>query len=607
MNKLDIIKDGNEIHEELKKNIDTYQEKAKYTIGDKEIKMTKARANLNALVMSVLPEEFHKKEYLFLEEGSESNMDDYEQMIADTLFDLDYDLDRIKEIIFDLKEMIMKHIEMFNMHVNVDISTYDFIRMARMDEEIEDIMTGDCFDESMSAYEVIDRKKELEDKIEKHVIENKIDPFYTMLASEAGMRRPQFFDIVIGIGIRPYRKEIYPYVIKDKWLNGLTSKENFWVENDSARNALILQKRHITKTGTFNKRVTMLNQPSYLNDDPDFMCDTIAFTEEKITEDNYERFIQTYHMVDDKPELITRDNIKDLIGETIALRQPLTCASEYGICRYCIGDQFYFDNLEGYKGGEKNIGSVITKQKIAPRVQGYLSAKHNNTANLDPVPIKSDDWDKYFDIHCLDTLNFKNDLKGIYFDGEINIFRDKIEKDTIKVSSNKMTLVFNNGKEKTFETEKGSYFYTFEEDFGEEEDEVLNEENVHVWITNSPVSTGYHTLRAIFIDNDGKTERAIKDLKDFMSNEKIVVPYLMIRNLIRDPDNLEERPDFSNKENPPMQIVTMQKAIKNMKELGLKLSIGWFSDMLSNTKNYRENKTKPTRFDILFKSRKDGV
>lgn len=607
MTKMDLIKDWEKIHESVKKNIKEHRKKNIYTINKNELEMTNARANLNALLLSVLPKEIKDKDSLFLKDGSSDNLHAYEQSIADRLFDEGYELDRVKEIIYELKRMIIKHTEMFNMEVNVDISMYDFIRMARVSDEMEEILTEETINKEMSAYEVIEEKHRQQEIIEKGIMDNKIDPFYTMLASGSGMRRPQFFDITTYIGIRPFRKEVYPYIIPESWINGLQHKESFWVENDSARNALILQKLHITKTGTFNKRVTMLNQPSYLNEDPDHMCDTINFTREKITKDNYERYIQTYYMEDGEPKLITRQNIKDLIGTEVDLRQPLTCTSDDGICRYCIGDQLYFDNIEGYKGGQRNLGAVVTKQKIAPKVQGYLSAKHNNTANMNTLKIKEGDseeavyyheLDHIFKLWKLDTMKFDREVANLEF-----LEPDLTRK---KAMSSKIRVTFVDGETFVLEVQE-SYFYTTIENYNSKSNTVIDSSDLHMWITNNPVSSGYHALNKIFRKNDGKVKKAIDDLIGLMDDDKIVIPYLLIRNLIRDPDNNEKRPDFAGQENPPMAILSMSNAIKNLEELSLKMSIGWFKYMLSDVRNFRDETTIDTKFDVLFRSRKEGI
>lgn len=598
--KLDIVDDGEEIVEIMKDNMSEYKKKEVYVFNGKSFEMTRARASLNALIFQVLPESFQSEDYLFMEEGSSKNLHNYEQLIADQLFDDGYNVDEVKEIIYDLKEQIITHVNMFNMHVNIDISMYDFIKMIRDDDRIKKIMCNDIFNQDMGAHQIQELKKQLCDEIEEYVLENEVDPFYTMLSAGAGMRRAQFYDITVGVGIRPYREQVYPYTIPESWLNGLKTKESFWVENDSARNALILQKLHITDTGTFNKRATMLAQPNYLHEDPSYMCDTINFVEEEVTKDNFYRFVGSYHMVGDEPKMITPHDT-DLIGKVINYRQPLTCTCDDGICRYCVGDKLYFDNIEGFMGGQRNLGAVITKQKIAPRVQGYLSAKHNNSANLSPLKVHSKvDWTKIFDIAEVDKFRFREEVQWVEFEepektGYIFPRYDRIFK------SSKIHVKIKGEKTITFDTE--SYFYVDSENFDEESNRVIDINDIHLRVVNNPVSSGYHKINKIFNKSEN-AKVAVDDLKELMSEEKMVVPYLLVRNLVRDAKNLEERPDFANTVNPALTIVPMSTAIRNMKELGLKLSIGWFGDALADVRNYKDEKTKPTKFNILFRSRK---
>ncbi|MFW6025958.1 MAG: hypothetical protein ACOCRX_06405, partial [Candidatus Woesearchaeota archaeon] len=291
-----------------------------------------------------------------------------------------------------------------------------------------------------------------------------------------------------------------------------------------------------------------------------------------------------------------------LIGETILLRQPYTCNSENGVCHYCIGENLYFDNLKGYHGGERNFGVAISKEKVAPKVQGHLSAKHNIVAKLfdkDGNPLTKingvKNWHDYFDIKYIDKIVFKDniDIK------EIKLIKVKDKGKRKAVYRRKMEITLKHDEKIDFIT--NSIFYTKRNNIDVESGLVTDISDIHIEIINNPVSSGYHELDDIFNGNKGNIQKAMKELKKLMSKEKAIVPYLLIRNIIRKKGENEKRPDYSKK-NPKEEILTMQTAIRNFKELGLKLNIGFFKSMLSDIRNYTD--TKPSKFDILFESRR---
>ena len=47
--------------------------------------------------------------------------------------------------------------------------------------------------------------------------------------------------------------------------------------------------------------------------------------------------VNRYHMVDNKLELINKENYKDLVGKTIFIRSPILCTSQK-VCQTCYGD-----------------------------------------------------------------------------------------------------------------------------------------------------------------------------------------------------------------------------------------------------------------------------
>lgn len=120
-----------------------------------------------------------------------------------------------------------------------------------------------------------------------------------------------------------------------------------------------------------------------------------------------------------------------LIGETVLLKDPITCASKEGICRKCYGELFDVNKTLNSAGG-------LSATRISePVTQNILSSKHLLATDSETIEFENQDFYEYFNVYANEImierdnddieknsliLILKNIVKLEEFDGDINKF-----------------------------------------------------------------------------------------------------------------------------------------------------------------------------------------
>ena len=103
---------------------------------------------------------------------------------------------------------------------------------------------------------------------------------------------------------------------------------------------------------------------------------------------------------------IDSDVDDELIGETIWMRSPVTCACKNGrICKECYGDLWYRNRDLNSAG--LYAGFIV----MNPVAQGLLSAKHHQGTNSDMI-VFNEGFDKYFVVDSTDIV-IRNDIEDV--------------------------------------------------------------------------------------------------------------------------------------------------------------------------------------------------
>lgn len=195
-----------------------------------------------------------------------------------------------------------------------------------------------------------------------------------------GINPRQYKEFTIHEGTKPDGNGgIYPHVINSSFANGgLRCENDFLTDSGAARTAQILSKENVGDAGRFSRVLGLNNEYTRLHDDPKYICRTQNLM--KVTIKNERMLIMyknrwyrnTPNGVEHKISITPLKHDKDLIGKTIYLRSPMTCASAargHGVCHRCYG-------------GLSNVNYSLSAGKIAAEIlcsiltQILLSSKH---------------------------------------------------------------------------------------------------------------------------------------------------------------------------------------------------------------------------------------
>lgn len=195
-------------------------------------------------------------------------------------------------------------------------------------------------------------------------------------ASEAINPR-QFKEARLNIGTKPAANgEVYPDIIDRSFTTGgVNTPKDYFIESSTARTAQILSKTNVGDSGDFARLLGLNNMDTILNMDFNYECMSQHFMQYTVKTEKHLNMIKNrYYRLNPRgmQYLIDPKKDKHLIGQTIYLRSPMTCASKSsgtGICKCCYGD-LYYTNIN------INVGKIAAEILSSILTQILLSAKH---------------------------------------------------------------------------------------------------------------------------------------------------------------------------------------------------------------------------------------
>ena len=201
-------------------------------------------------------------------------------------------------------------------------------------------------------------------------------------ASE-GINPKQFKEFTINIGSKPDgHGGIFPAIINKSFINGgVSSPLDYFIESSTGRTAQIIKYNNVGSSGHFARLLGLNNMDSYLNENPNYDCYSYNFLVITIKDKKTLKMLNNrYYRLNPRGKelLISASKDKHLIGKTIYLRSPVTCASAargQGICYKCYGDLAYTVYDTEIQSGV-NIGRIASETLSSSLTQKLLSAKH---------------------------------------------------------------------------------------------------------------------------------------------------------------------------------------------------------------------------------------
>lgn len=299
------------------------------------------------------------------------------------------------------------HIEAFSYYLANTINNEDDIELMKVCPEYYDLLHTSL--EGIPFADVKDEGQRLTDRTIEIIKESKKYLGYehgltnSFRASEAINPR-QYKESRINIGTKSAYDKVYPVIINQSFSNGGVNRPiYYYIESSTARTAQVLSKINVGDSGDFARLLGLNNTDTILNLNKDYECMSRHFIKYEIKSAKHLSMIKDryYRFNVLGLEYKINDSDTSLIGKTIYLRSPMTCASlsaGKGICKRCYGD-LYYTNID------INIGKIAAEILSSILTQTLLSSKH-----LLETKIIKTKWNKEFtsffdiDINCISLI-----------------------------------------------------------------------------------------------------------------------------------------------------------------------------------------------------------
>lgn len=452
--------------------------------------------------------------------------------------------------------------------------------------------------------------------------------FKPFLNSGQGVKTDQLNEFMVSEGLKPdLEGNTFPIPINTNLLmRGLDTPTHYLLDASGGRKALIMNKEFTGKSGYFARRLDLLCLNIKLHDDPDYDCKTKRLIE--FTIDNFEvlKRLNGIHYKKKPNDIIYRiidyRNDLHLIGKTVHLRTAATCNSKKGICHKCYGELSYINN-------DISIGLFAVKELTSKFTQNILSSKHllkthsteiklpkvfDEILTLDGgyIMINPDleNLSKYtitIDPNEIENDNELDDESSSKYIKQFKIKNKKTNKShTISAESEDE----DDKRKKIFMTDYIEKLMVYDNDtemYNVKLDKIETDE-ILFWVVvenNELIKPLNDTKKLIdskdhFDCNtiDEMAQKFCKLLIDSHISTHMTHAFVIMRNIMRNPDKLLELPDYSLSD-PEYEMLSVQKALKYHPSPLVSLSFERIKEQFKNPITFQ--KKGSSMLDGLFK------
>lgn len=539
----------------------------------------------------------------------------------------DYNVDQkiinesVSNILYNLRYISID----FSDIMNLTFSDNDFIQMYE-DPVYRDIMKVELSEDAQPV-EVEKVLNQHQDRLIQKLKQDKENPVGVMLRANSGVKAKQLAEFLISIGMKPtLTGEVMPIPIQTSSLIGGLSKPSYqYIDAVGARKPLIMNNKSMGKAGYFGKKVSELCKTVVMSTNT-LDCGSTHLIKYELKSKKYlSKLNGKFYKLDpdsddDYRVLSPRDT--DLIGKTIYARGAQTCScGRNSICARCIGtiSNLNWDIASG-------LGVFESQELTKELEQKILSGKHLLTTRSETIEF-SEEFYKYFSLSVGEiTLSEMGDFKdlalyvvpeeiakieefdndstyntyistGRFFiknlktkeDTEIRILQDKeiyITEETTK------QLRDNNGLMKLKDIDDSTQIF-----------EVI--------ILNNELTKPLYDLMSL-LDSDKKegfdeitidtiSQRFLDIIIESGISASMVSGEILLNRLIRKPDDVMSRPDFSLDKMPEYYIYTVTKVLENNESVTVGLGFENLKRQLTNSN--LDRRTSPSFMDAFFKEK----
>lgn len=343
-----------ELKQEIINDINTRQDLVNVIISGDEYELTKG----NLLTLLILAKPFN----VFNEEFTEdflidvSNVNEYETYLDHLIQYFLYQKDlKINPVIIDILDELVEISGSINYNYGSTISLKSIIDLSKRNERFREIINMKINPEdNIPADKIMELTnnnlkemiKIIEEDEEGNILQN-------YLNSDAGINTKQLGQVLSYIALKPdFNENIIPIPINTSFARGLTNVTEYFINAIGARKALITSHHQVRKSGYLTRKLSLLTIDQFINDTKD--CGSNFPLELEIKDKTTLKQLNGRFYYDDNDNLCSiSENDTDLIGKTLRIRTPITCACQDGICETCYGKLSKINK-------EMNIGIIGT-------------------------------------------------------------------------------------------------------------------------------------------------------------------------------------------------------------------------------------------------------
>ena len=469
------------------------------------------------------------------------------------------------------------------------------------------------------------------------------DPF----RAKQGINTKQYKEFQINIGTKPDGQGgVWPTAINHSFINGgVTTPIEYFIESSTGRTAQIIKLKNVGSSGQFARNLGLNNMDSKLYEDPSYDCKSDNFIRIEIRSKQALKMLNNrYYRLhpNGMDHLINYKKDIHLLGKTVYLRSPITCASAAagkGICYKCYGDLAYtlFDVEQGFG---INIGRIASEILSSALTQKLLSAKH-----LLETAITKVTWCPEFN----DYFEIVDNIIKIAPDLDYKDYRLQIDPDNIELENDEdEDLIDDDDGSSGVYNEFITAFDVVRVSTGEEF-HITNDKMEQLFITNElnavirrkgepidgKISIGFNELKESYlfvmqIENNELTKTLYK-LLNILNKKQTTQSYatisdlyqdlmdttiegglnissshleVILMNQVRDVEDIFNKPKWWE-HNPPYNIITLNEALTNNPSVTISISYQKIKRMFYNPLTFKKN--GPSFMDLFFMERPQVV
>ena len=517
-----------------------------------------------------------------------------------------------------------RYIDEFAFYLANTINLEDFIDLMNKYPEFNEILhadlTGVPIDEVKSVGMELANKSIQYIKNSDHCLSN----FF--IAGE-GVNPKQYKEFAINIGTKPDGNGgVYPVTVNTNFITGgVNDVLSYIIESSTGRTAQIIVEGNVGISGNFARLLGLNNIDTILHNNPHYICDSKNFQIVNIVDSSMlSKFDNRYYRFTENgmEYKIDASVDKHLIGKTLLMRSPMTCASAArgnGVCYRCYGDLAYTNK-------DINAGKMAAELISAILTQMMLSAKHLLESSVKKIKWNKEFYDLFDVEYNVIELQEEFDFTGykLIIDPE-SIIADNDDEDGPELEFNEYIdsyeVMYPNGEIIKFHTANVDNLYITNDlnGFIRENAEKIDGK---IYLDLQKIKEDEVILFALQIHNNdlSKVLNKVKDILDKTSvtckknrhellqdlNETLkeggmsvdsVHGEIILSNQLRSKEDILNKPSWEYPDED-YNILTLKQALSNNPSISISLSYANISRTLYSPLTYRKN--KPSFMDLFF-------